>query len=142
MQRKKFWIAAAVGVAIWGSLILLGVYRCPIYATLGIPCAGCGMTRAVRCLLQLDFAGAWQNHPGVYALLAFGVVGLVSAAVCSKTGGRPVYKRSWYWLAIGAVMIGIYIARMVLIFPTRMPMVYDVNGLAYKLYCLLTGKGV
>lgn len=34
----------------------------------GIPCPGCGMTRALRCLLQLDFAGAFRHHPLVFAM--------------------------------------------------------------------------
>ena len=29
----------------------------------GIPCPGCGFTRAIGAALRLDFAGAWQYHP-------------------------------------------------------------------------------
>lgn len=34
----------------------------------GIPCPGCGMTRAMWCLLRLDFAGAFRHHPLVFAM--------------------------------------------------------------------------
>lgn len=34
----------------------------------GIPCPGCGMTRALRALLRLDFAAAFAYNPLIYAL--------------------------------------------------------------------------
>lgn len=33
-----------------------------------IPCPGCGMTRAVLCLLKLDFKGAFEYNYMVYSL--------------------------------------------------------------------------
>ena len=64
VQKSLILAAALAAVA---ALSLLGV-GCPIYHFLGFPCPGCGMTRAVLCLLHLDFAGAWSFHPMVFAL--------------------------------------------------------------------------
>lgn len=36
---------------------------CPLRYVTGIPCPGCGMTRAVWSALQLDFISAWYYHP-------------------------------------------------------------------------------
>ncbi len=36
---------------------------CPLRFISGIPCPGCGMTRAVWHALQLDFISAWYYHP-------------------------------------------------------------------------------
>lgn len=36
---------------------------CPLRFLSGIPCPGCGMTRAVWYALQLDFVSAWYYHP-------------------------------------------------------------------------------
>ena len=33
-----------------------------------VPCPGCGMTRAVSCLLRLDPVGAFRHHPLVFAM--------------------------------------------------------------------------
>lgn len=42
---------------------------CPAVLITGLPCPGCGMTRALIRLLHLDFAGAWQMHPFVYLFM-------------------------------------------------------------------------
>lgn len=39
------------------------MYKCPFDYFLGIPCPGCGMTRAFLALLRLDFEEAFYYHP-------------------------------------------------------------------------------
>lgn len=48
---------AAIIVVFWILRI-----PCVWQALLGIPCAGCGMTRATFCALKLDFAEAFGYH--------------------------------------------------------------------------------
>ncbi len=43
-------------------LLLTERYVCPINALFGIPCAGCGMTRACKALLRLDLRSAVEYH--------------------------------------------------------------------------------
>lgn len=45
---------------------------CTLKRNVGIPCPGCGMTRAFVCLAHGDVAAAWRFNP--VALIAFGVV--------------------------------------------------------------------
>ncbi len=42
--------------------MVLGI-GCPIHFITGINCPGCGMSRALFRVLQLDFAGAFLFHP-------------------------------------------------------------------------------
>ena len=51
-----------------GIILLVCVYifsgiPCPIKLVTGISCGGCGMTRAVKCLLSGDFGAAFHYHP-------------------------------------------------------------------------------
>lgn len=82
MKRKEILL----GIAVLGTVILImhvtGI-GCPILKCTGIPCFGCGMTRAVISLLCLDFARAWQYHPLVY-LLPFCVAAVVLRDKMSK----------------------------------------------------------
>ena len=67
MKKREiiFYILSVIGVT--GLLYVTGI-GCPIVKLTGIPCFGCGMTRAVLCLVKADFAGAWHFHPLVYLL--------------------------------------------------------------------------
>jgi len=38
-------------------------WRCPIALVFGVPCPTCGITRAIRCVLHADFAGAFHFYP-------------------------------------------------------------------------------
>jgi hypothetical protein len=58
----------------------LGVDLCPLHATTGLPCPGCGMSRAIAAVSQGDFSAALGLNPFVLfawplffalALLAF-----------------------------------------------------------------------
>lgn len=43
--------------------LLLIFYKCPFKFFLGVPCLGCGMTRALISCLKLDFVAAFNYHP-------------------------------------------------------------------------------
>lgn len=49
--------AALVGIWYFFSL------PCLLYTLIGIPCPGCGMTRAWLAVFRLDLAGAFGYHP-------------------------------------------------------------------------------
>ena len=41
---------------------------CVFLYFLGIPCPGCGMTRAFQAVLRLDLAAAFSFHPLIFAM--------------------------------------------------------------------------
>ena len=62
MKVKDCIYLALIIFFVYGVLTILGI-GCPIKYLTGISCAGCGMTRAWRCVLKLDFARAFSYHP-------------------------------------------------------------------------------
>ncbi len=68
------------GTCLFGAgillLNLLG-YVCPLLLFFGLPCPGCGMTRAVLSLLRLELAEAFVFHPLVFFLVPAAVAGAV-----------------------------------------------------------------
>lgn len=61
MEKRKWLFAALLG----GLLALWLVFEpgCMIRSLTGIPCPGCGMSRAWLSALKLDFAAAFRCHP-------------------------------------------------------------------------------
>lgn len=68
---------AYVRILIWIvciAAVLLYFYRCPVEYFFGIPCPGCGMSRALLAFAKLDPALAFYYHPLFWLVLL--------AAVC------------------------------------------------------------
>ena len=82
MKKKEILIMIGV-VSIFVILMYVTGIGCPILKLTGIPCMGCGMTRAAVCLLHLDYAEAWHYHPLIF-LMPFCVVALLFAPQMPK----------------------------------------------------------
>jgi hypothetical protein len=113
---KKLWL----GMLFAAVLILVLDVGCVFRRVTGIPCPGCGMTRAHLAALQLDFKTAFFYHP-----LWFLPVPLIGLQILFPEG---IFERkSWNQCLIGfliVVVLGTYIIRMLLFFPDTPPMEY------------------
>lgn len=61
-NNKERWLL----IPIYGLYCLIGCLTeigCVWKKIFGIPCPGCGFTRAVFCMLSLDFKTAFSYHP-------------------------------------------------------------------------------
>ena len=62
-MKNKVSIQKVVLYLLCLLLILLLLYKCPFKFFLGIPCFGCGMTRALLSCLKFDCVAAFSYHP-------------------------------------------------------------------------------
>lgn len=94
-------------IAISG-IILLVFYHCPFLYIFGIPCPGCGMTRALLKAAMLDFRAAFYYHP-----LFFVVVIAAIYMILKHTGKIKISKKTENKLlaVICTLFIIVYIIR-------------------------------
>lgn len=103
--RKKEMLLIIMTVILLAALMYVTGSGCPILKLTGIPCFGCGMTRAVLCLFQCDFAGAWYYHPMVY-LMPFCTVALLMVKHMSKRLIKTILA------AVVALFVIVYLIRL------------------------------
>ena len=132
-------IAALAGY--WTGTHLLFDRLCPMQILLGLPCPGCGMTRALGLVLTGHLAAAWKMQPPVYGWMVAGVVLVLQRYLvnreesepeegildCKKSGKseadvenrRNKQAKMWTWVLIFLLLweIGLYLCRMIYDFP-------------------------
>lgn len=114
------------------AVLLLDV-GCVFRRITGIPCPGCGMTRAHLAALRLDFRGAFYYHP-----LWFLPVPLI---LCQAVRPGGFFRKPRWNTAAAAVLLvlvlGVYVLRMVRCFPDVPPMEYQPDNLLRQIFSLL-----
>lgn len=74
-------------------MLWLGAPLCPSAGWLGIPCPGCGLTRATIALLRGDVAEALRFHPLVFVALPI-LAGLAVSSLWGWLRGEPAGGRT------------------------------------------------
>lgn len=98
MQRRSL-IVLALGGVIW-RVLRSRLPLCPMAAVLGVPCPGCGLTRATIALLHGDLPQALHLHPLVLVLAPIFVWAISSATVGYVRGPeRSARPKPAPWLA-------------------------------------------
>jgi hypothetical protein len=114
MARRASWVALVA--AFVAALVITKAPLCPMAKGFGVPCPGCGMTRATLAMARGDFGEAAHLHP-----LVFVVAPLVLAVVVYTTRnyvltGRMLTRREprWVWTVtylLYAALFVLWIAR-------------------------------
>jgi hypothetical protein len=83
-RRVSLGVTALAAAQVAAVSAGVGGWPCPLKSALGIPCPGCGLTRASVALLRGEFAAAFSYHAFAPLLLlglaAFAVAGVLPAA--------------------------------------------------------------
>lgn len=123
--KSAIWIIAAAALYAFFMNVLLGG-TCPIKLLTGIPCPGCGMTRALFCLFTGNWALSFQMHPLAVVWAVFGLY----LAIMRYWYGKKPKGMLLILILLCAVMFGVYLYRMLTIFPNQEPMTYgNANGI-------------
>ena len=128
-KRRIIGIATIIIVVV---AVLFGGYACPFEFVTGIPCPGCGMTRAFLALLRGDFALSWTMHPMLIPALAV----MIYLIVVRVRTGKLDWSKNWvYWPVIVAcvAMLIVWVLRLTLGWQNG-PMQYDEANLLKFLF--------
>lgn len=126
---KSLWIA--ILALLLYNVIARSVFHafCPQLILTGVPCAGCGMTRAVFYILTGRFARGMQLNPAAPFWIVFLVWFLINRYL---RGIRPKSTQLWLGIVCLATLV-IYLYRMLNFFPGDPPLVYYSNNILRRL---------
>ncbi len=110
-KRILFLLLFCVG-ALLIILLLPSFYRCPFYTISGIPCPGCGMTRAFFSALGMDWRQALRWNPSIYPF----ALCCLYALVCWLCGRERQARSIRFWGTAAGVMLAVWLVRLPSIF--------------------------
>ncbi|MFA5342181.1 MAG: DUF2752 domain-containing protein [Clostridia bacterium] len=118
---KKVWIPFTACLAYVVIMTLFVGEVCPSKIIFGLPCAGCGMVRALLLLVSLKFKEAYIMHPGIYVMLAAFIVFIIM---------RYVVNADIKWIKLLAIislslLLVIFVFRIFSSFGTEPLTIYD-----------------
>lgn len=126
---QTYYRGILLAAAYLGVMSLSGIPLCPLVLLTGLPCPGCGMTRAALLFLKGRWRQAFEMHPFFYVLLALAISVFLSRYVF----GRAIPKMRWILCILLVSAILFYVYRMMRYFPDRPPLVYFPRNLAAAL---------
>ena len=92
-------------------------YVCPSMIIVGLPCPGCGLTRAALCLIRGDIGGSLRMNPMLLFIAAYAVLVVLK----KKTAAE------YYLIIISIISFMVFGWRMTRSFGTE-PLVYNANS--------------
>ena len=102
---------------------------CPLIIFCGLPCPGCGISRASVYFLTGRWHQAWQMNPMIFLIAAAAFYFSCSRYLFGrKTAGIKVIV-----ISLLALLVVVYGVRMYLYFPNRVPYVYTENNMITRL---------
>jgi hypothetical protein len=120
LRDRRVSLAVTCAAAAQVACVAAGVggWPCPLKSATGVPCPGCGLTRAVVALLRGDFAASLQLHAFAPVLLA--CLGAFAAAALLPSARREAFagavarfeRRTKATYAVPAAMLVYWSVRM------------------------------
>ena len=118
-SKQVCWAVSGVA-ALHLTLVTAGLpsWQCPIRSNLGIPCPGCGLSRAMLALVQ----GQWQHALVVHAFapVAIGVLLFIAVASFLPTAFRRVLAQRIESIEVHLGLTGIALSIFLLYWLVRL----------------------
>jgi len=136
-QKLKSVFRATLGLLAWLGVFVLTDTLCLFQAFFGVPCPGCGLTRATLALFTGRVADAIFWHPLVFVTLPL-IPYLAFRDKLMKKFSFPVTEK-YIVLGVGSMYVITYATRMILLFPHTPPMTLNENALVRIIFRAIAG---
>jgi len=95
LRDRKFTFALAGASGLHIALVSLSLpsWECPFFRLTGIPCPGCGLSRATTLLLKGDLAGSLRFH-AFAPIFLFAIITLILSILLPKSIIQPAIARA------------------------------------------------
>lgn len=122
---KQYWIAVVLFILLNICVRKMFHAFCPQLILTGIPCAGCGMTRATFYIMTGRFKRGMVLNPSAPLWIIWIFCFLFNRYILGKK-----WNNLYRWLGVVAIItFGVYIVRLATQFPGDPPMVYYRNNI-------------
>ena len=106
---------------------------CFLASTTGLPCPGCGITRAFSSLITGNLRDSLWHHP--LLIPAMIIVALYFAVWASRD--KLPRAMGIVLITFAVALVALYAVRMVFLFPGEAPLTYNHNAILPRLYRLI-----
>ncbi len=113
--------------------ILLTGSTCVMRTITGLPCPGCGLTRATFALFKFNIPAAIHFNPAVFLVWPVMIVFFL-LMIFKKIN---IKKYTPLFIITGVCMCVIYAIRMILYFPEVEPMIYDYHSVFGRIFIFI-----
>jgi hypothetical protein len=95
LRDRKFTFALVGATSLHIALVSLNLpsWECPVFRLTGIPCPGCGLSRATLLLLKGDLSGSLRFHAFAPVFL-FAIFALILSVLLPKSILQPAIARA------------------------------------------------
>ena len=125
------WKLPLFGAAIFFAYIALALhffgYVCPSMVIAGVPCPGCGMTRAGFLALSGKFGAAWRMNPMIFTVPPY-----ILLAVSAKKDAKFIKWRDNFFIASALLALAVFAFRVSIFFGEE-PLVFYKSALLFPL---------
>lgn len=125
---NRFIVKYSIPLSLFMIYILLTykleVNNCILKNLTGMPCPGCGMTRAGIALLHFDFVGAFNYNPMIFLLPIIAIV-----LIFKEYKFIALLNNSKiFWVLMLAILVVTFVLRMIYVYP-NVPLDYNEHNL-------------
>ena len=95
LRDRKFALVLAGAAGLQLTLVSFSLpgWVCPIFHITGIPCPGCGLSRAIMLLLRGDLRGSLRYH-AFAPIFLLTIVAVILASVLPRSITEPVVSKA------------------------------------------------